>query len=180
MLLRWVGLLLFTQCILACKEAEEKTPAIQELAKEVKEDTSFDSLLYQWEGDYVVINWQDLLEVTFQRTPHALLDSADIPQFTEKVKALNGKKVIVEGFYIPVEETGDEKIVILSAYPYVQCFFCGQAGVESIIDVLIKEKLPPIKTDTKVRFQGIFKTNADNFDYLIYILEDAKYLPSGK
>ncbi|MBK6364574.1 MAG: hypothetical protein IPF52_14195 [Saprospiraceae bacterium] len=82
----------------------------------------------------------------------------------------------MEGFYIPVEETGDENIVILSAYPYSQCF-CGQAGVESIVDVLIKRSAAAYKNRYKVRFSGTFKTNTDDFDYLIYLLEEAKYLP---
>lgn len=160
----------------ACKPAEESSSQTKAEQKPEIVETPFDSAAYQWEGDHILVNWKDLLDVTFVRQPHELLDSADIPQFNEKVKGLHGKKVIIEGFYIPVEETGDENIVILSAYPYAQCFFCGQAGVESIVDILIKEKLPPIKTDTKVRFSGKFKTNADDFDFLIYILEDAKYI----
>lgn len=135
-----------------------------------------DSAAYRWEGDKIMVNWDDLLDIRFEKKPHELLDSVDIPVFSDKVKAINGMEVIIEGFYIPVEETGDENIVILSAYPFAECFFCGQAGVESIVDVLIKEKLPPIKTDTKVKFSGKFRLNPDNFDFLIYILDDARYL----
>jgi hypothetical protein len=163
--------------LLSCKENREM-PADVPVQNEISQsELLFDSTLYKWENDKILVNWKDLLEVTFVRQAHPLLDSADIPQFTQKVSAMHGKKVIIEGFYIPVEETGDENIVILSAYPYAQCFFCGQAGVESIIDVLIDEKLPRIKTDTKVRFSGTFKVNPDNFDFLIYILEDASFMP---
>lgn len=169
----------------SCKSSTEVENSPHEHSDTLNRDSLvvpifFDSSYYKWEGDHVVIQWDDLLDVTFERLPHALLDTADIPRFSKKVEALNGKNVIVEGYYIPVEETGDEKIVILSAFPYVQCFFCGQAGVESIIDVLISEKLPRIKTDTKVKFRGRFKTNATNFDYLIYILEEAEYVPEPK
>jgi hypothetical protein len=87
---------------------------------------------------------------------------------------LDGKRVEVEGFYIPVDETGNEKIVILSAYPFAQCFFCGKAGVESIIDILSPKKLPALKVDTKIKFRGRLKLNRDNFDYLIYVLEEAE------
>lgn len=137
---------------------------------------TLDSTAYRWEGDKILVNWDDLLDIRFEKKPHELLDSVDIPVFSDKVKAINGMEVIIEGFYIPVEETGDENIVILSAYPFAECFFCGQAGVESIVDVLIKEKLPTIKTDTKVRFSGKFRVNPDNFDFLIYILDDARFL----
>jgi hypothetical protein len=160
----------------ACRQNQESVvPETNVMAK----DTSvvpLDTAAYRWEDDKIVINWEDLLDIRFEKRQHEMLDSVDIPVFNDKVKAINGQHVIIEGFYIPVEETGDENIVILSAYPFAECFFCGQAGVESIVDVLIKEKLPPIKTDTKVRFSGKFRLNPDNFDFLIYILDDARYL----
>lgn len=161
---------------ISCRQNQE---AVLSEAAPPTRDTSkivLDSAAYRWEGDKILVNWEDLLDIRFEKQSHELLDSADIPVFNERVKALDGRDVIVEGFYIPVEETGDENIVILSAYPFAECFFCGQAGVESIIDVLIKEKLPSIKTDTKVRFSGKFRTNPDNFDFLIYILDDARFL----
>ncbi len=121
-----------------CKPVEDPgAKAVEPPIANISE-TPFDSSAYQWEDGYILVNWKDLLDVKFKRLPHELLDSADIPQFNEKVKGMHGKQVILEGFYIPVEETGDENIVILSAYPYVQCFFCGQVGVESIVDILIK------------------------------------------
>ena len=90
------------------------------------------------------------------------------------IKSLNGQKVEVEGFYIPVSETGEDNIVILSAFPFAQCFFCGKAGVESIVDILSPKKIPQMKLDSKIKFQGKLKLNRDNFDYLIYVLEEAE------
>ena len=166
-----MGLLFF-----ACGQNPEP---VKTEAKVSARDTSvirLDSAAYRWEGDKIVVSWEDLLDIRFEKKPHELLDSLDIPVFNDKIKAINGREIIMEGFYIPVEETGDENIVILSAFPFAECFFCGQAGVESIMDILIKEKLPPIKTDAKVRFTGKFRLNPDNFDFLIYILDDAEYL----
>ena len=164
--------------LFSCRQNQDA--AVTDSTTPVKDTVkiTLDSAAYRWEGDKILVNWDDLLDIRFEKKPHELLDSVDIPVFNDRVKALDGRDVIVEGFYIPVEETGDENIVILSAYPFAECFFCGQAGVESIIDVLINEKLPTIKTDTKVRFSGKFRTNPDNFDYLIYILDDARYLGS--
>ena len=99
-----------------------------------------------------------------------------MPVFSDTLKVLDGKLVEVEGFYIPVDETGDDKIVILSAFPFAQCFFCGKAGVESIIDILSPTKLPVLKVDTKIKFKGRLKLNRDNFDYLIYVLEEAEMI----
>jgi len=113
--------------------------------------------------------------VQFEKSFHEKMGmEMSMPIFSDTIQALQGKNVEIEGFYIPVDETGDSDIVIVSAYPYSQCFFCGKAGIESIIDVMVSEKLPTIKTDRKVKFRGKLKLNRDDFDYLIYILENAE------
>lgn len=122
-----------------------------------------------------VLPWSNLLNIHFEEI---FIDSlemeATVPVFNDTLQALNGEIVLVEGFFIPVSETGDENIVILSAFPYAQCFFCGKAGVESIIDVVGAKNLPHIKLDEKIRLKGKLRLNRDDFDYLIYILENAE------
>ena len=44
------------------------------------------------------------------------------------IQAINGKEVLIQGYIIPFEETGDESILILSANPFSTCFFCGGAS----------------------------------------------------
>jgi hypothetical protein len=118
-----------------------------------------------------------LLKVKFEKQYNEDLGfEVDMPVFSDTLLALNGREVIAEGFYIPVDETGDESILILSAYPFAQCFFCGAAGAESVIDVLNIGKLPKMKVDQKIRFKGKFRLNKDNFDFLIYVLEQAEYI----
>lgn len=137
-----------------------------------------DSVLYRWEEGKIVLRWADLMDICFEQMYDDTLEmDVDVPRFSDKLLAIDGHEVIAEGYYIPVDETGNSEIVILSAFPFSQCFFCGQAGVESIIDVLVSEPLPKMKTDTKVRFKGKLKLNDRNFDYLIYILENAKLYP---
>lgn len=125
-------------------------------------------------GDTYHMDWSYLLSTRFEsKYDENLTMEVEVPVFSDTLKVINGEKVRISGYYIPVDETGDENIVILSAYPYAQCFFCGQAGVESIVDILPAHALPRLKTDDKVTFEGNFKLNKDDYDYLIYILEDA-------
>jgi hypothetical protein len=138
---------------------------------------AFDSTLYEYENGLIKLNWEHLLSVKFSKQFNEDLGfEVDMPLFSDTLKALNGRDVIAEGFYIPVDETGDESIVILSAYPFAQCFFCGAAGAESVIDVLNIGKLPRLKLDQKIRFKGRLRLNKDNFDFLIYVLEEAELL----
>src|ERR1041384_5870228 len=53
-----------------------------------------------------------------------------MPAFSEDLKALVGKDIMLEGYYLPIDVEGSA-YVILSKFPYSQCFFCGGAGPES-------------------------------------------------
>jgi hypothetical protein len=131
--------------------------------------------LFKKSDDAYILPWKYLMNVKFEEKYSEKMGmNVSLPLFNDTLALLDRKMVIVEGFYIPVDETGDEKIVILSAFPFSQCFFCGKAGVESIIDVLSPHKFPNLKVDTKIKFTGRLKLNRDNFDFLIYILEDAE------
>jgi hypothetical protein len=153
----------------ATKTVVEKTDTLPK--------SNFDMSFFRKEGDAYIAPWPQLLSVKLVDTFSQKLNmDVALPMWNDTLKALDGQKVIVEGFYIPTQETGNEDIVIVSAYPFAQCFFCGKAGVESIVDVLGAKDLPKIKLDTKVRFKGKFTLNTDNFEYLIYVLEDAEYL----
>jgi len=166
---------IFLTVIHFCCQSEHQPSKSENQKKEV---IKIDSSLYQWKDGIILLKWADLMDICFDQVyDDTLMMDVDIPHFGNKLTAIDGQEVIAEGYYIPVDETGDSEIVILSAFPYSQCFFCGQAGVESIIDVLVSEPLPSMKTDTKVRFKGKLKLNDRNFDYLIYILEDAVLYP---
>lgn len=169
--------ILITALFSSCKQ--EKTYPTAIVSPEVK-DTSiqhnqFDLSFFKKEGDAYILPWPLLMGVKFEeKYDKKMAMEVALPLFSDTIQALNGKTVQVEGFYIPVSETGDDNIVILSAFPFAQCFFCGKAGIESIIDILAPKKLPQMKLDSKIKFRGRLKLNRDNFDYLIYVLEEAE------
>ena len=137
----------------------------------------FDSTQYKWQGNYLELSWSELSKVDFRRE---FVDSVgaeiDYPIFHDSLKVLDGKNIMVSGYIIPMEETGDETIIILSAFPYSQCFFCGLAGPESVIDIVPKGNMKRLKMDTKVTFKGKLKLNDTDLRYLYYILEEAELL----
>ena len=169
----YIGLLMALGCKSdqRVKNASDNSKHIDTLSQQEILTTS----VFQKEGDAFIVPWKYLMSVKFEEQYNEKMGmEVSLPIFSDTLKMLDGKKVQVEGFYIPVDETGNEKIVILSAYPFAQCFFCGKAGVESIIDILSPKKLPVLKVDTKIKFRGRLKLNRDNFDYLIYVLEEAE------
>lgn len=95
------------------------------------------------------------------------------PVFGEDIKAFEGEEVSLEGFVLLIEAE-DEEIVILSKYPYSQCFFCGGAGPESVVDVLLADKDHGLRMDQRVTFKGKLKLNVEDLDHLNYIFESAE------
>lgn len=94
------------------------------------------------------------------------------PEFTEELKALKGKEVILKGFYIPIELQSSQ-ILILSKYPMAECFFCGVAGPESVAVVYLKSKPPRMKVDQIVEVRGTLDLNASDVEEMTFIIRNA-------
>ena len=94
------------------------------------------------------------------------------PAFPPELKSLIGKEVSLEGYYMPIEIEGNAYI-ILSKYPYSQCFFCGAAGPETIAEVKFKEKAGKFEMDQYLRVKGKLKLNEADIEHGNFILEEA-------
>lgn len=156
----------------AAQQVVEKSAELSEYL------TEFDSTQYAYREGAIDLNWQILARVTFEEILNEELDQyIPYPIFHPTVKALDGKEIYMSGYVIPVEEAGDEGILVLSAFPFSACFFCGNAGPESVMDIqLSKKSKKRFKTDDKVTFKGKLKLNDTDLYYLNYIMEDAAFV----
>jgi hypothetical protein len=92
--------------------------------------------------------------------------------FSADLKALVGKEVTIEGFYVPyAPEEGN--YIILSKYPNNQCFFCGVGGPESIAEVTLKDTSIKFHVDDLVTIKGKLKLNTEDLDHMNFIITDA-------
>lgn len=116
--------------------------------------------------------WQKFTKVTFRSEYDKSVGyHVQYPVFTPEIKALNGKTIIVKGYIVPMNET--KGYFALSLYPYQTCYFCGGAGIETVIEVFSKAKVKP--TTQQVTLRGRLKLNDfDIMNHLIYIIEDAE------
>lgn len=136
---------------------------------------ALDSSLFTFQDGHIVVTWTDLARISFKPVYNeAFGENIDMPVFSDHVRALDGQRIIIGGYIIPLEETGDETLTILSAFPFSQCFFCGEAGTESVMDILPAKPLPRLKVDTQLVFKGRLRLNDTDFNYLNYILDDAE------
>src|SRR5690606_25588238 len=95
------------------------------------------------------------------------------PKFSEHLKALEGQKVYITGYFLDINPRG--KLFILSKNPMASCFFCGMGGPETAVEVQFKHR-PNFKTDDIVSITGILKLNADDVQHFNYILTECEGL----
>lgn len=94
------------------------------------------------------------------------------PDFDKSVLALNGKPIRIKGYVIPIDvESG---YYVLSANPNASCFFCGNAGPESVMELQLVGTGNRFRTDDIVTFNGTLKLNWDDLEHCNYILQSAK------
>jgi hypothetical protein len=160
---------------------EEPEPSIfdtvDSLENTFSEEELIDTVTYQKKkSGYLDINWKHLSKVKFNEIYTEEVQAfVPYPLFHPSIKRLDGEKIEIKGYIIPIEETGDETMIVLSANPFSSCFFCGMAGPETIMDIKLKSKLGRVlKQDEIITFRGKLKLNDSDLYYLNYILEDAE------
>lgn len=123
---------------------------------------------------FMKINWDELANVKFEvQYFEEAEDSLLFPVFGENVKALASQPVAISGYVIPV--TYDRYVI--SANPFSQCFFCGNAGPESVMELAIEDLDGVLfHTDEFRTFTGRLKLNDADVNQLNYILEGAQAL----
>lgn len=115
------------------------------------------------------ITWQLLGQIDFVKQKNPYYGEVMYPMINNTLKELQGKKIKASGFIVPI----DSKSYALSKNVFAQCFFCGNAGPETIMGIKFKGATPKLKTDTYVTMEGTFRYNADDIDDWIYHIEDA-------
>lgn len=116
--------------------------------------------------------WTNLMDITFK---DVYLESDDMyvyyPLFKEKQKSLDGQEIAITGYIIPVDVELNQ--YVLSAFPFSACFFCGNAGPESVMAVYFSQPDQTFKTDRRITLTGTLELNDTNVDELVYVLRNA-------
>lgn len=82
------------------------------------------------------------------------------PQFSETLLGRQQTEIELQGFVIPLSTEGDLDYFVLSRFPYQSCFFCGNAGPETVVEVYAKEQLS--LKDQRVSIKGTLYLNEDD------------------
>lgn len=120
--------------------------------------------------------WNTLAKVSYKQQYDDLMGfEVDIPVFGEGIMALEGSVIEVEGYVIPVEGYDMQENFVFSAFPYNMCFFCGNAGPETVMEAYVKDE--KIKYTSKpIKIRGILSLNAGDINSLMYILNEVEII----
>ncbi|MEZ4775377.1 MAG: DUF3299 domain-containing protein [Bacteroidia bacterium] len=118
------------------------------------------------------LKWEMLTDVSYsvkfdEQTQSAVM----VPKYGNLLTAVDGQIVEIKGYIIPLNTEGTE--YILSAFPYSACFFCGNAGKESVVELALSSGKARFKTDQIATFKGKFVLNYGDYG-LNYLLENAE------
>ncbi len=100
------------------------------------------------------------------------------PKFGDKLKAMDGKLITIAGYSLPADITNN--VLLISYNPMNMCFFCGGSGIESLVQLIPKPadkaRFKRLKTDNYFEVKGRLKLNANDYEHLVYILEDVEFV----
>ncbi|APY09875.1 hypothetical protein BWZ22_00840 [Seonamhaeicola sp. S2-3] len=118
------------------------------------------------------ITWDDLAKVKFVEKYYQEYDESYlVPEFSDSVKALDGKTVNISGYFLHISPK--DKLYMLSKGPMSACFFCGVGGPETAIELQFSER-QNLRTDDIVTVTGTLKLNVDDVEHFNYILTDCE------
>ena len=119
------------------------------------------------------ITWKTLDDVTFTDKYNEEAQGYFYhPNFGSTVKALEGKQVFLNGYMLVIDPS--KNVYVLSRYPYLSCFFCGNGGPESVVELKLRPNHPKFKMDQRVTILGTLELNYDDIYQCNYMLRDAE------
>lgn len=123
------------------------------------------------------ISWDVLADVSFvSEYVEEMGTMQSIPRFGEDPQQYEGKEISISGYTIPIDGTGT--YYVLSKFPYANCYFCGGAGPETIIELSLKpDEQRRFKTDEHVTVVGKLQLNENDVYRLPYLVVEATVEP---
>lgn len=122
------------------------------------------------------MTWSLLGKIKFENKPHKdYPDGVMFPVINDQLKAKKGKRIVISGFIIPI----DNETYALSKNVFAACFFCGQAGPETIMGIQFKDLKKRLKTDQYVTLVGTFRYNENDVEDWIYHIDNAVIVKGG-
>ncbi len=115
--------------------------------------------------------WEVLGMTTYTNNFEGVEGGQTIPNFPPVlVSQFEGEEVVISGYLIPVDVAANT--YALSKNPFTSCFFCGNAGPETVIELKFDKPPGRFATDTFTMIKGTLQLNHDG-NRLFFTLKHA-------
>ena len=121
------------------------------------------------------ITWGELSEVQWEEIYDSLAGVTLLEgSFSPHILALDSQEVYISGYVIPLDAMGLS--YALSRTSFASCFFCGQAGPETVMELRVRPNSiePRRQKNTLIKFKGLLRVNGQNDTGLHYELQKAE------
>jgi len=95
-------------------------------------------------------------------------------KFRPLIEAMDGEFIELRGYIIPLSGKKAQSHLMFSLYPFANCFFCGNAGPETVMEVFMAKDTKVEYTDEAITLQGTFKFLGNRTDDIMFHLLEAK------
>jgi len=115
--------------------------------------------------------WKTLSLVTYNMEFDELMGmEVQKPIYMQPIMDLSGEEVTLKGYIIPLKGEKAQSHFMFSAYPYKMCFFCGNAGPETVLQAFTKDKIKVPYTSKAITIRGKLSLNHGDVNELMYTL----------
>ena len=119
------------------------------------------------------ITWGELSDISWTTSKKERAEGIyGVPIFGEMLQTRQGQEVIIEGYMLPISV--DNQRFILSQYSFSDCFFCGAAGKETVMELQLKE-IKKFPIDEPIKIKGKLEL-VDSPNELCYRLVEAEWV----
>ena len=121
------------------------------------------------------LEWEELSKgISWEHAPlNAVYAGFQEATFSPELKALDGKQIQITGYLLVLD--GKQSVFLLSKEPMASCFFCGNGGPETIVDLQFDQN-PPYVMDDLILVVGTLRLNERNPNACYYRIENAEAL----
>ena len=118
--------------------------------------------------------WRTLGMMKFETELTAKGPTSGSGKFIAMIEELEGEEITLKGYVIPLSGRQAQSHFMFSAYPYNNCFFCGKAGPESVIEVFTKEDTKIPFSEKSITIKGIFEFTSRDASGVMFSLKEAE------
>lgn len=99
------------------------------------------------------------------------------PHFPPVLARMNGKRVTIQGYMVPLKPGWKHSMLLLSVLPLYQCMFCGKDGIPAMTEIMMAYNTKITFSDEPITVKGTVFLNATDKDHAEIQLRDAVLVP---